>query len=235
MKGQTSRHYAHTAPGDQETWEPLKDHLEKVAATAAEFASGFGAFDWGRMAGLWHDLGKYSAEFQAYLRKNHDPDSSEESLGGGRVDHSTFGAQYAAKVLSPHVGQMMAFCIAGHHAGLADGVALEGASQTSSLKMRLLAGPPRVPRVQLPADMPATPKLRLPFVPDRSNAAFQGAFFTRMLFSCLVDADRIATEAFCDPAQSAERTRPKPTMVSLRDTLARALQSKLAEARLKTD
>ena len=50
-----------------------------------------------------------------------DPDSGEEA-GPGRVDHSTFGAKHAATNLPGHAGQVLAFCIAGHHAGLADKV-----------------------------------------------------------------------------------------------------------------
>lgn len=46
----------------------LKDHLLKTAEMAADFAAVFGFRQWGRLAGLWHDLGKYSAAFQKKLR-----------------------------------------------------------------------------------------------------------------------------------------------------------------------
>ena len=63
--------YAHTrtrpdgSPAPESEWEPLEVHLREVAELAAEFASTFGAGEWGRLAGLWHDLGKYSPVFQA--------------------------------------------------------------------------------------------------------------------------------------------------------------------------
>jgi len=60
-------HYAHTTSDDR-PWEPLEDHLREVAELAGEFADAFGAKDWGHLAGLWHDLGKYSRKFQDYLR-----------------------------------------------------------------------------------------------------------------------------------------------------------------------
>jgi CRISPR-associated endonuclease/helicase Cas3 len=33
---------------------------------AGSFAESFGAGNWGRLAGLWHHLGKYSEAFQTY-------------------------------------------------------------------------------------------------------------------------------------------------------------------------
>ena len=55
--------YAHTLEGQpSEGWEPLERHLKEVADLAGKFASAFGSEDWARLAGLWHDLGKYSAD-----------------------------------------------------------------------------------------------------------------------------------------------------------------------------
>jgi CRISPR-associated endonuclease/helicase Cas3 len=41
----------------------LEEHLRTVGDLAGEFASTFGHSDWGQLAGLWHDLGKYSSAF----------------------------------------------------------------------------------------------------------------------------------------------------------------------------
>ncbi|PTR08407.1 hypothetical protein C8R32_105106 [Nitrosospira sp. Nsp5] len=41
----------------------LNDHLQKVSRLAGGFAHTFGASEWAELAGLWHDLGKYSASF----------------------------------------------------------------------------------------------------------------------------------------------------------------------------
>jgi CRISPR-associated endonuclease Cas3-HD len=63
-------HYAHSlADQPPEHWEPLETHLHEVAALAERHAAKFDAANWGRLAGQWHDLGKYSAAFQAYLRR----------------------------------------------------------------------------------------------------------------------------------------------------------------------
>ena len=112
--------YAHTREGrPREEWHGLFDHLEETARLAGQFASGFGAEGWGYLEGLWHDIGKSGAAFQTYL-------SSSSEAGGdvhgseirGRVDHSTAGAQHAAR--RGPTGRLLAYCIAGHHAGLPD-------------------------------------------------------------------------------------------------------------------
>lgn len=224
--------YAHSLEGEPpEKWEPLEEHLNKVAGRAAEFCEAFGAAEWGRLAGLWHDLGKYSAEFQNYISRTADPDAGENEMAPGRVDHSTFGAQHASRAIAGAAGQILAFCIAGHHAGLTDATTGDGSTQRSTLEMRLKAGPPRIPEVVLPAKFPPPPNLSLSFPrPSEPELGFALAFFTRMLFSALIDADRTATEAFCNPTQSVERNQPKPTLADLRPVLDHFLTRKQQEA-----
>ena len=65
----------------------LEDHLRDVAACAAAHANGFGA-DWARLAGLWHDLGKYRAGFTRYIRQANAIDAHIE----GRVSAKSRGA-----------------------------------------------------------------------------------------------------------------------------------------------
>jgi hypothetical protein len=48
-------------------WHPLATHLQAVSELAAQFCAAFDSAGWGRLAGLWHDLGKYRAEFQRRL------------------------------------------------------------------------------------------------------------------------------------------------------------------------
>jgi CRISPR-associated endonuclease/helicase Cas3 len=211
-------YYAHTLSGRPESdWELLETHLANVARRAADFAGAFGAADWGRLAGLWHDLGKASDEFQKYLRKSENPDAAEYEDAPGRVDHSTAGAQHAFKVIGKYAGQLLAYCIAGHHAGLPDGSSGEEATRGSTLQARLKKV---VPVVTAPVAGPTAPALKVPFrAADRANLGFQLAFFARMLFSALIDADRTATEEFCNPGIAAERARPKPSIVELQTAL----------------
>lgn len=221
--------YAHTLPDrPSDDWEPLAEHLASVARLCADHASVFGAAEWGRALGFWHDLGKYSDAFQSYLRRSGgDPDAGEEGESGRRVDHSTFGAQYAVASLTPQIGRVLAFCIAGHHAGLPNATSDDVATARSSLENRLTK---QVPSVVLPQDIHRPPSLHLPFTPARDRTGFQIALFTRMLFSCLIDADRTATEAFCNPERAAQRMRETPSIKALAEQLARFLDSKEAQA-----
>ena len=95
---------AHLSSDGQRT-QTVQEHLEGTAKLAADFARPFGGQDQARLAGLLHDIGKYSDDFQNRL------------TGGPKVDHSTAGAKVAFSLHQPEV----AFAVAGHHGGLPDG------------------------------------------------------------------------------------------------------------------
>jgi CRISPR-associated endonuclease/helicase Cas3 len=191
--------YAHSKDGEPpENWQPLENHLTQVAALARSFADAFGAGDWGYLAGLWHDMGKYSKEFQKYLSLSGEPDAHIEAKPG-RVDHSTAGAQHAFGK-SKNEGKLLAYAIAGHHAGLLNGRDNEG----SCLAARLQKGIPSCDAC--PDWLLSLPILKeLPFPLDKNRFCFQLFFFTRMIYSCLVDADFLDTERFMDEEKSRWR------------------------------
>ncbi|MCD6389685.1 MAG: CRISPR-associated helicase Cas3', partial [Desulfobulbaceae bacterium] len=147
----------------------------------------FGAGDWGKAAGRLHDAGKAVAAFQRRLEG-----SSQ------RVDHSSFGARLA-KENAGQLGLLLSYVIAGHHGGLPD-----GGMQETELHYRLKHKVP--PGVSLPPKADIEINLLPPFKKlDEKRIGFSLAFFTRMIFSCLVDADFIDTEAFCSPDKAQER------------------------------
>ena len=62
--------YAHSREGiPPKHRHRLEDHLKEVAKMAQKLAEDFKAGDWAYLARLWHDLGKYSWEFQEMLTK----------------------------------------------------------------------------------------------------------------------------------------------------------------------
>jgi CRISPR-associated endonuclease/helicase Cas3 len=66
---------------------------------------------------------------------------------------------------------------------------------------------------------------------------FQLAFFTRMLFSCLIDADRTRTEEFCDPEKALVRGglgsgSGRPSLAALKNRLDASLLEKQKKAPL---
>jgi CRISPR-associated endonuclease/helicase Cas3 len=230
--------YAHSLEDRPKSeWERLADHLDKVGSTAATFANAFDARSWGDLIGRSHDLGKMSSEFQSYIQgpqsDGMDAGAEDETPSGKRVDHSTFGARVVAQLVEKPWGQLLAFCIAGHHTGLPDESSGDDAAQRGTLRYRLDSSAYSIPPIAPPALTP--PRLAFPLTLNRSDTPFQLAFFTRMLFSCLIDADRTCTEAFCDPQAAAERTRfiselGRPTLRMLKDRLNEHLKGKQSEA-----
>lgn len=193
--------FAHT-PNSYGRWHDLKEHLESVARLAQCFAEPFGAGDWGYVVGLWHDLGKFSREFQDYLKRASSEDYHLAELRGS-VDHTTAGAQHAVRQIET-LGHLIAYAVSGHHAGLLDSV-----SDHACLDKRLSKEIPEwrhglalLPSPQIP-ELPLF--LREALGKDRKEAAFKFSFFVRMLFSCLVDADFLDTEGFLNPESAAAR------------------------------
>lgn len=185
-------YYAHSAQDKlgnllpYEHWQTLQSHSVNVGEMAEDFARVFGAQEIAYQTGKLHDLGKYSEPFNQRLH------------GGPSVDHATAGAKIAVERWGNVIGKLMAFCIAGHHAGLANGNG-EGDNRRT-LKQRLA--------LQFGADIPTLDNLwqqeiklpkklsAPPLKADAHHPFFSYAFFTRMLYSCLVDADYLDTQAF---------------------------------------
>lgn len=60
--------YAHSVEGEAvEERHFLDEHLKVTGELAASFAAEFECGEWGRLAGLWHDMGKYITEVQFHL------------------------------------------------------------------------------------------------------------------------------------------------------------------------
>lgn len=181
-------HYAHsTANVDRSDWQPLPEHLLAVADAAGVRAEKFGAARAAWLAGLAHDLGKYAQAFQHYIAKC-----------GPSPDHSTAGAKAILEIplekFDRLVAEAVATCVASHHAGLLDRRGLN-----ASLEDRLAKTlPPLDPAWSSEVSLEAGSLLPEGFAwhPDTRRRAFQLSFLGRMVFSCLVDADFLDTEAF---------------------------------------
>ncbi len=207
--------YAHSLEGrPPEEWHRLEDHLRGTAELAKRFADEFGCGEWGYLAGLWHDLGKYSREFQEYLARQHDRDANIETLSG-RVDHSSAGAQNAADTIAI-LGHLLAYAIAGHHAGLLNGRDI-GTCQEDRLKKEVY--PWQHGLAFLPSFTHIGPPLFLRNALSQKDE-FAVAFFVRVIFSCLVDSDFLDTEAFMNPQQAALRPRwPENVLAEMEKSL----------------
>lgn len=187
--------FAHSSDDAVEKWESLDAHLQRVGGRAGDFASKLDGADWGRALGLLHDIGKAKPGFQDYIL----------SLGKKpSVPHASEGAAFAMRhygracprPFDAPIGRMLAFCIAGHHAGLANGSSNGGG--LTPLNDRI-DGAEDVSAWHRPVNLPVFEKAPRPLL---LKEPFAWAFFTRMLFSALVDADRLETEAWSQEAKN---------------------------------
>ena len=205
QKGQTNqprKFYAHTDPQNPGKtpeqgahWQLLEEHLRNTANLAKEFAEKFNAGELGYITGIWHDIGKYSIEFQQMLVQS----NSNEKSGCSHIDHSTAGAQYAYQQFKD-LGKLIAYAIAGHHGGLPD-----GKSNDSCLQIRLKKQV--FPIIDPPHSILNQQKPELPFELTKNRFEFALSFFTRMIFSSLVDADFLDTEQFMNHEKSRGRKK----------------------------
>ena len=173
--------YAHSTEDQAKAdWQSLAEHCLGVAVLAAEMAKLLGLERAAFFAGLFHDLGKYCMDFQHRLEGK-----------DVRVDHSTAGAQVLlALAQGPDklVAHLIAYAILGHHAGLPDWLNETDACCDTRLK-RPLALDPAWKEELNPEISGLLPDMVAHFPKTSPERAFAFAFMTRMLFSCLVDAE----------------------------------------------
>ena len=192
--------------------ETVKEHLQSVAALAREFGTSLDLGDTAALSGQVHDFGKYSQSFQ-------------EVLKGTRtgVDHAMGGACFLECCYrgKPRVRPLVE-AVNGHHDGLIAYDAIRG-------ELHAIADPGKSPRGNAGKDPAIKTKEQLEeafsafrqdfpnFVPAKNPmppaGELESMLYTRMLFSCLVDADYTASAINEDPTylDHAEKRRFDPS------------------------
>lgn len=168
---------------DKERIQTVKEHLEGTAKLSGAFAEKFGKQDWGYCCGMLHDIGKYSIEFQKKI------------LGESnrRVDHSTASARVCREKGGRY--PFLEYCVEGHHAGLPDYGSNFDGGDDSTLMGRRKKKISDFQAYQTEIEIP--PITSSPIDLNRTaNPGFSLSVFMRMIYSCLVDADFLDTEAF---------------------------------------
>ena len=183
--------------------QSLQDHLHGVACMAGDFAAKFESREWGYLAGLWHDLGKYQEEFQQRLQG-----------AAISVEHSGLGAALACEK-SREKGLPLAFALAGHHSGLPNFQSGEKGSGRPLLQRLkgasslLKCTTQNIPEEITSAVLPSLPEFlqagRKRDAAENRRIRRRIEFWTRFLFSALVDADRLDTESFATPELAEKR------------------------------
>lgn len=175
-------YYAHIRR-DEDTgeifYQSVSEHLKGTAELCSGFAEDFGAKKEGELAGLAHDRGKCTAGFQNRLLHN-----------GPRVDHASAGAIACAQMGALHT----AACVIGHHSGLPDfGNIKNDREGEATLFGRLKKG---ITEKYLECCGDSGVTLSQMQEEPLWKSKLQQSWWTRMLYSCLVDADFLDTEQF---------------------------------------
>lgn len=182
-----------------------EEHCRGVAMLAEKFAQEFGMGEWAYSLGILHDKGKEKHQFQSYIRKvNGIPDNSDYTIEGKA--HAYVGAIIAKSIYGNPAMHLFCNQIAGHHRGLYDYDELE-----------------EIIKRPLPEEITnIIEKNNLKSPPFRIR---KGDFhhLSRMLFSCLVDADFLDTERFMNEDNGKERGYPT-TLSSLASRLEQYIE-----------
>jgi CRISPR-associated endonuclease/helicase Cas3 len=183
-------YYGHSLKGkDKSEWQLLKRHLVDTAKLAKQFGEDAQVGELAYVAGLLHDIGKYSKAFQKRLDGK-----------GSKVDHATAGAReilnlFNENQLQKTLATVISYCIAGHHTGLPDYGDSSDVDGTGTLISR--TEKKRLEEYKEYKTEIDTSSLELkPRTLKTSNNEFSTAFMTRMIFSALVDADFQDTQNF---------------------------------------
>jgi len=191
---------AHVRRLDNGQWDKpqfLEDHLRETAEITANFTKKFDSYEWGYALGLSHDSGKEKPEWQDYLKLKSEYNEDVSSETPGRVEHSGSSAKLIEEIFKDK-GRPLSYCVAGHHTGLPDWL-----GSASSLAYRLQNSCTKGISDRIKTALIGICPKNLP--KNFDNKGLFISLWIRMLFSCLIDADRLNTEKYMNPQQSKER------------------------------
>ncbi len=155
----------------------LEDHLNNVANLTKYFLVSTPFSDLGWLSGIIHDIGKSTDEWQEYLQKSiYSEENGYSNIQ--KIDHSSLGAQYTFKYCEDkNIAKIISYVVSGHHSGLLN---YDG---SPSLLSRLNKELPET-NIQYSVNNYSIENFNDP-------SLFSPQFMIRMLFSSLIDADRI--------------------------------------------
>jgi CRISPR-associated endonuclease/helicase Cas3 len=193
----------------------LHEHLSEVGKYAEKFIceANTGLGETARWAGFLHDLGKYRDEFQAYL------------TSGGLIkgSHDTHHAVYGAALAVSKGWGLIAFAIAGHHAGLHNLAKLQELIKKPNYRI-FESEVLKILKELFEAEVEKIPENIT--VPEFIKDDFQSEFAARMIFSALIDADRLDTAE-----HAAGEKFPEPPKLNPSELLTKLLEARETKRR----
>ena len=206
-------HVRLNSSGEVESIQSNEEHLSGVANLAEKFANEFGMGSWGKVLGLLHDKGKERKAFQDYIKKNSGYDSTIQYPT--EHTHAFVGGVIAKSLYGKTATDLLCNQIVSHHTGLHDYYEMDG-----------------ILNKEIPLGVnQSVEKIGLnkpPFAPDFKDFNH----LSRMLFSCLVDADYLDTELFMDEESARKRINDikLESLLPLLETYIDNLQTSSAES-----
>jgi CRISPR-associated endonuclease/helicase Cas3 len=208
---QQTVYVAHTPPDrDLQRWQTMAEHSANVARLAEEFAKPFRADELAKWAGWLHDVGKYSDAFQRYLRECHAAKlANRPPPPPGSAEHKAAGTLGALERFPREIRDILALCVLGHHGGLNAASDTKSKIAESAAKQDLQIAIERACQdlTALSTMCPTPDELDI-LKSIKTASGDRGCLYevlTRFVFSCLVDADSLDTEAHFSPDQAAGR------------------------------
>ena len=224
--------------------QTLPEHIEGVAHHCALFLEEAGLPELaplGRLLAQLHDAGKAQPAFQRYILGESDQ----------KAPHSGAGALLATGMLYelseelqlkklPRTSQLLAYAISGHHRGLYDYIELRKELEKEEIKKRCARTKEELPNIKtelrtwVEEHVEAT-ETSLKGLAKQVGATEQAQALIRLLFSCLVDADFLDTEAFMDEERKGRRheaTSGYAPLEVLRDRLTKHMEGFSTEGKI---
>lgn len=190
-------HIKKNETGEIESFQSNEEHQKGVAGLAASFAGEFGFSSWGYVLGILHDKGKERDAFQNYIRAQNNLPVSKNRYG--EHNHAFVGGILAKKCMGLSVLNLLSNQIVSHHTGLHDYGHVENIMQNMQLPEEISIEGMEVDKSLLMKQLQDSP-----FIKQRIESK-HFHHLSRMLFSCLVDADRLDTERFVNPKSWQKR------------------------------